>query len=182
MSRAKYISQTEYARHRGVSQPAVARAIRDGRLTKKSVIMGRNGKRRVAKIRSLELADAEWLANTDTRRVTQPTSAPQGDDKESRVHRRKMNALALEREEIKRDIEKEKLRVMRAEADEKSGALIPVQEARDDVIRIFGDVRTALLALPSKAKQLIPRLELDDIEKLDRLVRESLEELADEDW
>ncbi len=179
----RYISQSAYARHRGVGQSAVARAIGDGRLTTKSIVMTRSGQRKLAKIRSLELADAEWLANTDTRRVTAPQEAfGVVAENEAKVHRRKMNALVLEREEIRRDIDKTRLAAARLEAEERCGALVPVQEARDEIQRVFLHVRTNLAALASQAKQLIPKLTTVDIEKLDLLLRESLEELADEEW
>jgi phage terminase Nu1 subunit (DNA packaging protein) len=60
--------------------------------------------------------------------------------------------------------------------------LVPVQEAQNEIERVFTHVRESLISIARRAKQAIPKLTAGDVEKLDRLVRESLEELADEEW
>ena len=65
----------EYARHRGVSHPAVSKAIRTGRL-QEAVTYTQKGSRRVAQI-DVEVADREWLAKTDTRRQAPKVREPE---------------------------------------------------------------------------------------------------------
>ena len=57
------VSLADYARRRGVSRPAVSKAIAAGRLRES---VHRRGTRPVI---DPEVADAEWVRNTDTRRV-----------------------------------------------------------------------------------------------------------------
>ncbi len=67
------VSGRAYARHREVSFQAVLRAIREGRLTR-SVNRTPRGHYRI----DVELADEEWLQNTDPRQAARAASTPTG--------------------------------------------------------------------------------------------------------
>jgi len=64
------------------------------------------------------------------------------------------------------------------QAQERSGELISAESAQATWASVAGIVKTALLAVPSKAKQEIPRLTLDEVAILEELIREALEEVA----
>lgn len=74
-------------------------------------------------------------------------------------------------------------RIARAEAFEletakKKRLLVPVAEVERRWAGHVLRARTALLGLPTRARQRLPHLTAADVAKLDRLVREVLEELA----
>lgn len=75
-------------------------------------------------------------------------------------------------------------RVARAEAFEletarKKRLLVPAAGVEQLVTSMVVEARTALLGLPTRARQLMPHLTTVDMSTLDRLVREILEEMAD---
>jgi phage terminase Nu1 subunit (DNA packaging protein) len=61
-----------------------------------------------------------------------------------------------------------------------SGELAPVRDMELRWSRLIVAARTRLLGLPSRLGQLRPNLTREDLAAVDRLVREALEELADE--
>lgn len=73
----------------------------------------------------------------------------------------------------------EKANLLELERKTKEGELL----RRDEVERSWAEAvtiaKTKLLAVPTRARQRIPHLTLDEIEVLTQLVRESLEEIAD---
>lgn len=64
------------------------------------------------------------------------------------------------------------------QAKERAGELISAEAARATWASVAGIVKTALMAVPSKAKQEIPRLTLEEVGILEELIREALEEVA----
>jgi phage terminase Nu1 subunit (DNA packaging protein) len=71
-----------------------------------------------------------------------------------------------------------KAKIAEQEYRKRAGELIDAREVVDRVTHLFTVCRTQLLALPSKAKQVIPDLSHDHVRLLDDLVRQSLEELS----
>jgi hypothetical protein len=73
----------------------------------------------------------------------------------------------------------EKANLLELERKTKEGLLLK----REDVDRAWGDAvaiaKTKLLAVPTRARQRIPHLTLDEIEELTQLIREALQEVAD---
>lgn len=164
------ITLTAYAERRGVSVKAVSKAIAAGRLVA-SVTRDARG---APKIADPDLADREWTANTrpsvadqapsraaPAPPVTSPIRRDVPDYNESRARR---EAALADMAEL--------------EVAERRGELVPVAEARADVIARFTLVRTRLLGVPARAAQRLPHLAGEVVPVIDALVREALEELA----
>ncbi len=167
------MSLRAYAIRRGVSAEAVSRAVEAGRL-RESIVRDPRG---APKIADPELADRDWAANTrpepgrtprrqpnDMAAVQNPPPAETPDYQLARARRE--TALAC-----------------MAELDlaERRGELIAVKQAREDVIDRLTTVRTLILGVPSRVAQRLPHLAGEVVPVLDDLLREALEELADED-
>jgi len=67
------------------------------------------------------------------------------------------------------------------QAAERSGELISAETAKQTWASVATIVKTALLAVPSRAKQQIPRLTLEEVAVLEELIHEALVEVADGD-
>jgi phage terminase Nu1 subunit (DNA packaging protein) len=154
------ITITAYAKRRGVARYAVQQRIEAGSLP--------TAAKRVKKrwiIVDPDLADAEWERNTRPY-VSSESSKTNG------------SASPLSEATLRE-------RIARAEAMELENA----RKRRDLVPRLEVDLswsarvvaaRTRMLGLPSRAKQRIPHLTGQDIAILESLIREALEELADD--
>jgi hypothetical protein len=70
--------------------------------------------------------------------------------------------------------------VAELDAGERKGELVSVAEARADVIEMFSIARTKLLGLPARLAQRLPHLAAEVVPVLDGLLREALEELAED--
>lgn len=171
----KPLSLTAYAKRRGVSTVAVSKAHAAGRL-RESVVMV-DGQPKIA---DPELADREWEANTRQRvdqsrasaRTRQPnTEQATGDVPDYFESRARREAHAARREAAQADL---------AEIDvaERRGELVPVADARADVIDKFTVVKTRILGVPTRVAQRMPHLAVEVVPILDTLLREALEELA----
>lgn len=86
------------------------------------------------------------------------------------------------------DLEAEKLRLTRAQADEREakvaaarGELVPANEVERAWAGVLKDVRAAMLAVPSRCGATLPHLNAHDIATLDAEIRHALEGLADGD-
>lgn len=66
------------------------------------------------------------------------------------------------------------------DAAERSGRLVPADDVEDRWTTRVVRARTKLLGLPSRIKQRVPHLTVAELAEIDGLVREALEELADE--
>lgn len=186
------ISLRAYARHRGTSHQAVLRAIARKRLNK-CLVIAADGTR---KISSIALADAEWKANTDLTRAHDvvkaraaaasvgPAPPLEGPDLERRLQRGVLaDLLPDEGPTIADAAAKEKhWRAKLAELNykERAGELVNAKEVQAGFADLITQGRTKLLGLPSKLKQKLPHLTLDDLATIDAHVREALEELAGE--
>ena len=171
----KLMTQTQYAQHRralglrGQTQQAVSQAIRVGRLRQSVVKVTRRG-REVAWIRNAALADAEWAKNTRTNVSVSP--GRDGDHDELREAKLRWQNLRCEKAQLDVDAARDAARL-------RKGLLIQVDEARGDVQSLLVAVRSALLAVPSRARQALPHLSMDDVAVIDELLREALEDLSD---
>lgn len=156
-----------YARHRGVHQAAVLRAIRKGRL-KRSVARDAKGRHAITDV---ALADAEWAANTDlTKAPTKVKERAAARDEGRRAPSGLADAAA----------EEKRWRAKRAQLEYQriSGDLVSASAVRAGLAEVLARFRTKTLGLPSKAKQMIPDLAPADVLALQRIAREMLEELA----
>jgi phage terminase Nu1 subunit (DNA packaging protein) len=145
----------EYARHRGCAQSTVQTAISSGRI------------RKVAGKIDSEQADADWQANTDPLVGNRSHAKASDTDENGRAY---MHEKA----------ERERLRRLQAqlEYEREVGLLAPVPDIEEQVAAVISGSRAKILALPSKVKQHLPHLTNADVLTIDRLIRESLEELA----
>lgn len=153
----KTLTLTAYAKRRGVSVKAVSKAVKAGRL-KESVGKDRAGRPSIV---DADLADVEWEANSDP--STAPATLKTGSFQAARTRR---ESLLAETAELK-------LRRMR-------GELVEASEVERHLVDVFTRCRTKLLAIPSRARQQLPHLTAGDVGMIERLVREALEDLADE--
>ncbi len=131
---SKFLTQAAYARHRGVSRPAVARAVREGRISTTPDGMIEHA-----------VADIQWQANTRPRaRATAPAAPPpvHGGEvityQEARRRQAVADALMAERAELLQ-----------------AGALIGVQAVRDALALDFATTREGMLQLPARLGPLL---------------------------
>jgi hypothetical protein len=162
------MTQREYGKRRGVSQAAVSKAISKGRL-KESV---RNGR-----IIDPDLADREWNRNSDW------TDAPQ------RAPDLVAESTPVAEPAPTRDVsigeasaaEKHwKAKLAELKFKQEAGELIPARDVEREWIDVLTRVKTKLLGIPSRAKQGLPHLSVPDVAAIEALVREALEEIADD--
>jgi hypothetical protein len=73
----------------------------------------------------------------------------------------------------------EKANLLELERKAKEGLLIPRDQVERAAANVATIVRTKLLAVPTRARQRIPHLTLEEVAILEELQREALEELAD---
>ena len=164
------ISLSAYARHRksrglpGGTLYAVQVAKRDGRI-KRSVT-------RRGKIRSTELADAEWLASTKSEYV--PDTGPTSPARNTSPEQTALNPLAEAR--ARREAAQAEIREM--ELAQRRGELVPAKDIESHLANLFTQCRTRLLSIPARARQHDASLSGPQLVLLERLLREALEDLA----
>lgn len=182
-----------YAKRRGVSAMAVSVAIRDGRLVK-SVIRDQFG---VPKIGNPDLADQEWEANTDhIKRIyaaglsSLDRPAPAAAPPDARA-----STVIIDAEPPRRGrppkvdgdetIASATERLKSAQANlaelkfrQTAGELVEAAAVEREWADLLSQVRTKLLAIPSRVKQQIPALSVADVATVETLVREALEDLV----
>lgn len=182
------ITQAEYARHRGVTPQAVQVAIKSGRL-RTSLIPVQRGARKVLRIESIKAADTEWLANTLD--LGQPTIAPEGMTAKARKNATRSAAVQAgpamaDLSELRRLREAEKLAqdkiktaAMERQQALENAQLVPIEQAVEDVRRLFLVVKTELRQVPSRMGQEFPELGAETMAALLRHIDRSLTTLAD---
>jgi hypothetical protein len=181
---------TAYAARRGVSPKAVSKAVARGRLSA-SVTRDQHGSPKIA---DPDLADREWEANTRARveytAPDRPSAAAEPAPQEDRppvtraapaaqspelaayyAHRSAREAEAARRERLQADLAEYTLAERRRE-------MIPVAQARRDVMERYATVKTRLLGVPRLLAQQLPHLAAEVVPVVDALVREALAELA----
>jgi hypothetical protein len=143
---SKFLTPAAYARHRGVSRPAVARAVREGRISTTADGLIEHA-----------VADLQWQANTRPRAKATEAAAPvlAGDVvsyQEARRRQAVADALMAERAELLQ-----------------AGELIRVQAVRDALALDYATTREGLLQLPARLGPLLAA-ELDPA-AVERLLR-----------
>jgi hypothetical protein len=180
------MSLRTYAKRRGVSAEAVSKAIQVGRL--RECVVRVDGQPKIA---DPDLADREWSATTRPRIdhpivSPGPVAPPAGHDRPAdratvdvgdalaniHVNRALREAALARKEAALADMAEIEVQVKR-------GQLVPVDEARVDVIDRFTVAKTKILGVATRVKQRMPHISGDDIRLIDDLLREALEELAD---
>jgi hypothetical protein len=165
------MSLAAYAKRRGVSSVAVSKAVSTGRLTE-SVVRDERG---APKIGDPELADREWEENTRPRvdkPLTWPATSPEAlDVPDYLVSRARREAAAARREAAQAEMAE-------IELAERKASLVPVAEARANMIDKFTVVKTRLLGVPTRVAQRMPHVAAEAVPVIDALLREALEELA----
>lgn len=74
----------------------------------------------------------------------------------------------------------EKANLLELERRQKEGLLVPRKDVELTWAQVITTAKTKLLGVPSRAKQRIPHLTLEEIEIINVLMREALEELSGE--
>ena len=108
------------------------------------------------------IADREWAENTDPTRG--PGSAREGETS---------LGDAAAREKVAR------AKLLELEYKEKTGVLVNAADVKAAIAQAITRARTNILAAPSKLKAARPNLTREDLAALDRILRESLEEVAE---
>lgn len=147
----KLVSLSAYAQHRRCSKTAVQEAIQSGRLV--DSVQG-------GKIHA-ELADQEWLDNTDPSQARGPSS--EGDESYRDVQIRKVAAQA---------------RMAELQVAEREGQLHDVAECDREQSRIARRVRDALLAVPDRYTDEV--LSTQDPVKARQVLRKAMREVLTE--
>ena len=134
---------------------------------------------------------AEFLANVDTRQAATANPGPAKAHKTqqlmvSRVEQRVDRAL-IERtfqlpdyNESRARSEYEKANLLELERKQKEKLLLPADQVERVWANTVATVKTKLLAVPTRLRQRIPHLSLEEVAIADELIRESLQELAEE--
>lgn len=165
----EFLTKSQYARHRGVSPAAVAKAVAAGRL-RVYLVKTEAGKIRIS---SAAMADLEWDSTTSASKApprpgmaTAPLLPLTGEGDT-------MSFAAGQAAE-------KHWRAKQAELDYRLaiGELIDAKEIEARMVDDYSNVRTKLLGLPRKVKSSLPHLTREDITAIDALVREALEDLA----
>lgn len=167
------LSLRDYAKHRGVSAMAVSKAVKGGRLSKSVVRV--NGQ---PKISNPELADQEWDATTDLSKapgyVRERAAARANGHQEGPPELHDGMSLAEASAAEKYWAAKLKEQQFR----ERSGELVEVKEVAQKLVDTFTSCRTKLLGVPSRVRQALPELPVTSVAVIEDLIREALEELA----
>lgn len=138
------ISSKAYAQRRGVTRQAVMRAIKDGRLTPKSVRKDRRGLYRI----DPELADIEWQQNTA---VENDRTQRNGDGDGPEVYLKARTVRTATEARLKQ------LQLERLE-----GRLVDADEVERTMFAIFRRLRDALNRIPDRCAEE-SRAEISDV-------------------
>lgn len=174
------ITKAEAGRALGVTRQAVYKAVKEGRLP---VVRTRDGQEL---INSETLRD-EWAANT-MQKVGVGPKPPMGERAFPVARPRRDGSLAdpepgdavPDYNESRARTEHLKAELLELERKEKEGLLVRVSDVQAKWAEVITISRTKVLGIPSKAKQRIPDLTQDQVVVLEDIVREALEELAEE--
>jgi phage terminase Nu1 subunit (DNA packaging protein) len=128
----------------------------------------------------------EWAKNTQSRIGVGPSRGSGAKPLRNREERMagpritKTNEAIPDYDESRARTEHLKAELLELERKQKEGVLIAAAEVEAKWVEIIVMARTKILGIPTKAKQRIPDLDVDAIGVLDDIVRETLEELANE--
>ncbi len=169
-------SGNQFAKWFGVSGNAVSKALKSERLVK-SIVVVDTPRGREKKIIDPELAAEEWKANTDVTegpaflrmRETPVSAAP--------VTERAHEGMTLNEASASEKVWKAKIAELKFKQE--AGDLVPAAEVSAKLVTVFSECKTALLGIPSRARQALPHLTVADIGTIEGLIREALEALGE---
>jgi len=186
------ITQAEFARLAGVSRSAVKQAINSGLI---SAVVEQGGKFLIDKTNGLQQYQANSRRQRNPKAVT-PTSAtlaneddlellswgqapePVAKNKPAAEPTKPSRENLPEYGKSRARSEYERANLLELERKQKERLLLPA----DQVERVWANsvtiARTKLLGVPTRLRQRIPHLALEEIAIAEELIRESLEELA----
>lgn len=159
-----------------VHKVEVNRAIKEGRL-KACVQLNSKG---VPQIADVELAKKEWLENGDY--TDAPARVPEGlvgnlggahpVETDADGTPTLQNAAARSKHY--------EAELKRLKLEEAEGLLVSAADVEHEWADLLSQVRTRLLAVPTRVKQSLPTLTVADIVTIENLIREALEDLVAE--
>ena len=134
---------------------------------------------------------AEFLANVDVRQATAfnpgPSKAKAAQPRNAKVLEAQVNREVIERSfelpdynESRARSEYEKANLLELERKTKEKLLLPADQVERVWANTVATVKTKLLAVPTRLRQRIPHLSLEEVAIADELIRESLIELSGE--
>jgi phage terminase Nu1 subunit (DNA packaging protein) len=134
---------------------------------------------------------AEFLANVDVRQATAfnpgPSKAKAAQPRSAKVLEGQVNREVIERSfelpdynESRARSEYEKANLLELERKQKEKLLLPADQVERVWANTVATVKTKLLAVPTRLRQRIPHLSLEEVAIADELIRESLIELSGE--
>lgn len=179
----KPLSLRAYAKHRGCSAQSVSKAIATGRLAQCVVLV--NGEPKVGDVAK---ADAEWAANTDhakapgyvkERGLEAQGAKPQGAGAQGPPAQRTRRAAVTPLSTAVAREKNARADLAELEYRTKAGALVSaaaVEAAWGDMV---AEMRTGVLAIPSKFKGLYPDLGREQLAALTELLCQALDSIAD---
>ena len=160
------VSPAEFARRIQVSLSAVSNAISTGRL-RDSVSRLANGRWLI----DFEKGRKEFVENKLRRAVN--TDAP------GSRHGGGSGEDTIEKAELK--LKQARAELAELELAREEGKLVDAEEIEEEWGHVAALVKTKLLGVPAKARNQIPDLTTDQYLVFERLIREALEDLADEE-
>jgi phage terminase Nu1 subunit (DNA packaging protein) len=125
------------------------------------------------KIADLELADREWEANTRPS-AEQRAATPSPEEAAYRTSRAAREAMSLRRETAEAELAEIQLA-------ERRGQMVSVDAVRRDTKALFALTRNRLLGVPSAFAQRLPLLAPEAAPVIEELIRDALQELANDD-
>jgi len=158
------ISKSAYARHRGLSEAAIRKAIKSGRISQTA-----NGKI------DPDMADQEWATNSNPAHSKAPL--PNTEDE-----KRRSSSAQVSYQQSRAVHEGYNARMAKLQFEKESDQLISVEEADADLVTVAMITRDRILNIPDQlAPQLVGKTDIIVIKTLlvDAL-RNALCELADE--
>jgi phage terminase Nu1 subunit (DNA packaging protein) len=180
----KYISQTEYARHRGVTRQAVNEAIKQGRL-RECIVKVKQGSKDIRKITSATAADAEWARNTITPDPVAATVNAKERREENAADYRAREISNAPMTEVRRRLEIERLHkqklqneALEREAQIERGEMILASKARRDISKLLATVRLRLRQVPTRLGQRFPGIDHEILHGVGEEIDDALTALA----
>jgi phage terminase Nu1 subunit (DNA packaging protein) len=187
------IGLREFGRQLGVSGEAIRKAIATGRIPADCIgerVVGKGQRRPV--ITDPARATEQWNLQRDPVRARDKASpATEAKDKQGRAQRR--GEAPPEADDVAEDAdvgvtrsitesraitEDYKARMARLDFEERSGMLVNAEQVQAGFVNMITSARNALLGVPTRAKQRMPQLTVQDVETLERLISEALEAVA----
>lgn len=139
------VTLTAYAKSKGVSTEAVSKAVRVGRLSK-SVVFDAKSRPRVIP----ELADQEWIANTDSAQQRVPAVAPPRAEPEPEQAPARDEPKTATFQQARTLREAYMARLAKLEFDEKSGLLVKAEAVKNEAFKVARIVRDNMLNIPDR--------------------------------